>query len=51
MEVAGGLQVVHTVAFRLSVGAALGNGALATTTTNSNAVDDESYKLKLTNLV
>jgi len=42
LEVAGRLQVVHTVAFRLSVSAALGNRALATTTTNSNAVDAES---------
>ncbi len=44
LEVAGRFQVVHTLAFRLSVGAALGNGA--TTTTNSNAVDDESCDYK-----
>ena len=52
LEVAGRFQVVNTMASRLSVGEALGNGALATTTTNSNAVDDESCdNVKFINLV
>jgi hypothetical protein len=42
LEVTGWLQVVDTMALRFTIGATLGNWALATTTTNSDTVDDES---------
>jgi len=44
LEVTSRLQVVNTMAFGFAVSATLGNWALATTTANSDAVDDKSWK-------
>lgn len=42
LQLAVRLQLVDTVALGLAVGASLGDGALATTATDTNAVDDVS---------
>ena len=43
LQVTGWFQAVDTMGFGLTVGAALGNWALATTTANSHAVDAETW--------